>query len=108
MFKKLMTKIVGDPNEKLLNRLKPQVAAIAELEERFQQLSEEELREQTARLRERHAAGETLDDLLVEAYALVRVAAQRTTGLRPYDVQLMGGMLLHQGVEGFRRWFGQG
>ena len=97
MFKKLMTKIVGDPNEKLLNRLKPQVAAIAALEERFQQLSEEELREQTARLRERHAAGETLDDLLVEAYALVRVAAQRTTGLRPYDVQLMGGMLLHQG-----------
>lgn len=57
----------------------------------------DELRAKTAELKERYAAGETLDDLLVEAFALVREASVRTTGLRHYDVQIMGGLLLHQG-----------
>ena len=96
MFKKLVSKIVGDPDKKVIENLKPLVAEITALEPEMQALSDEELREKAAELRERHEAGETLDDLLVEAFALVREASVRTTGLRHYDVQLMGGILLHR------------
>ncbi|MCB8985982.1 MAG: SEC-C domain-containing protein [Ardenticatenaceae bacterium] len=97
MFKKLLTKIVGDSNKKLIDGLRSIVDEVGELEPQLQQMSDEQLRAKTAELRERCEAGETLEDLLVEAYALVREASVRTTGLRHYDVQIMGGILLHRG-----------
>jgi len=96
MFKKLVNKIVGDPDKKVIENLKPIVAEINALEPEMQVLSDEGLREKTAELRERYEAGESLDDLLVESFALVREASVRTTGMRHYDVQLMGGILLHR------------
>ena len=96
MFKKLVSKFVSDPNQKIIDSLKPTVQQVADLEPQMQQLSVEELRAKTAELKERFAADETLDDLLPEAFALVREASVRTTGLRHYDVQIMGGVLLHQ------------
>ncbi len=86
-----------DSNEREVARLRPLVAAINELEERFEELSDEQLRAKTEEFRERLEAGETLDDLLPEAFAAVREAAKRTLGQRHYDVQLMGGVVLHQG-----------
>ena len=97
MFKKFVSKIVGDSNQKLLNNLRPTVDEVAALESQIQALSDEELRAKTAELRERHENGEPLDDMLPEAFALVREASIRTTGLRHYDVQIMGGVLLHRG-----------
>ncbi len=97
MFKKLVSKIVGDSNQKLLGNLRLIVDEVAALESQIQALSDEELRAKTAELRERHENGEPLDDMLPEAFALVREASIRTTGLRHYDVQIMGGILLHRG-----------
>jgi preprotein translocase subunit SecA len=92
-----LKKIVGDGNDKALSQIKPLVEAINRLEPEYRTLSDEELRGKTAVFRERLAAGETLDDLLPEAFAAVREAARRTIGLRHYDVQLIGGIVLHQG-----------
>jgi preprotein translocase subunit SecA len=92
-----LKKIVGDGNDKALSQIKPLVEAINRLEPEYRALSDEELRGKTAVFRERLAAGETLDDLLPEAFAAVREAARRTIGLRHYDVQLIGGIVLHQG-----------
>lgn len=97
MFKKLITKIVGDSNQKMLNTLRPTVDEVEALEPQMQALSDEGIRAKTAELRERHEKGESLNELLPEAYALVREASVRTTGLRHYDVQIMGGTLLHRG-----------
>jgi preprotein translocase subunit SecA len=100
MFDKLVSglrKLTGDTNEKAVKQLQPYVQAINELEPEFKQMSEDELRGITAEFRERIAAGETLDDLLPEAFAAVREASRRTIGLRHYDVQLIGGIVLHQG-----------
>ncbi|MEZ4517138.1 MAG: preprotein translocase subunit SecA [Chloroflexota bacterium] len=97
MFKKLVTSIVGDPNKKIINNLRPDVDAVTAMEPEIQALSDDGIRERVSLLRERVAEGETLDDVLVEMFALVREAALRAIGLRHYDVQLMGGMLLHQG-----------
>ncbi len=94
---KLLTKIVGDPNEKELKKLQPLVDDINDLEPEFQALSDEELKEKTVEFRQRLAEGEELDDLLPEAFAAVREAARRTLGQRHYDVQLLGGIVLHQG-----------
>ena len=96
MFKKLFSKIIPDANQRLMDSLKPTVAAVANLESKYEQMSMEALREQTAVLRERYENDTELDDLLVEAFALVREASKRTTGLRHYDVQIMGGILLHR------------
>lgn len=96
MFKKLTSKFMGNPNRKIIEGLMPIVRQVADLEPQMQQLSDEGLRTKTAELRERHAEGESLDDLLPEAFALVREASVRTTGLRHYDVQIMGGVLLHR------------
>ncbi|HEX6387463.1 MAG TPA: preprotein translocase subunit SecA, partial [Anaerolineae bacterium] len=96
MFKKLVSLVVGDPNKKIIEDLKPIAEEVAQLEPELQQLSDEALKAKTAELKERHEAGETLDDLLVEAFALVREASIRTIGLRHYDVQIMGGVLLHR------------
>src|SRR5690554_4877876 len=97
MFKKLFQKIVGDPNEKLIESLQPIIEEIAGYEERYQSYSDEALREGTSRFKEELAAGKTLDDILPEAFALVRETSRRTTGLRHYDVQMLGGILLHRG-----------
>ncbi len=80
-----------------LKKLQRLAKVIADLEPTFEQLSDEELREETAEFRDRLEKGETLDDLLPEAFAAVREAAKRTIGLRPFDVQLMGGANLHLG-----------
>lgn len=86
-----------DSNEREVNRLKPVIRQINELEPQFQKLSDEELKAKTVEFQERLATGETLDDILPEAFAAVREASRRTIGLRHFDVQLMGGMVLHQG-----------
>ncbi|MGQ9665954.1 MAG: preprotein translocase subunit SecA [Anaerolineae bacterium] len=97
MLRNLVSKIIGDPNAKEIERLKPIVAQINVLEPAYQRMTNEELRAQTAVLRGRLQRGETLDDILPDAFALVREAAKRTVGMRHFDVQLMGGIVLHEG-----------
>ncbi len=97
MFKKLVSKFMGDPNQKIIESLKPISQAVADLEPTLQQMSGDEMRAKTAELKDRYAQGESLEALLPEAFALVREASVRTTGLRHYDVQIMGGILLHRG-----------
>lgn len=97
MFKSLITKFVGSRNERLIKLLEKQVEAINALEPDFQAVNNDDLKQTTTRLRERHQAGESLDQLLPEAFAATREAAVRALGLRHYDVQLIGGMVLHQG-----------
>ncbi len=92
-----LSKLFGDSNEKALRQLQPIVDSINELEPEFEALDEQELRDKTTEFRGRYLAGETLDDLLPEAFAAVREAAKRALGQRPFDVQLMGGVVLHQG-----------
>jgi preprotein translocase subunit SecA len=87
----------GDSNEKELKHLQPTVDSINELEPEFKKLSDDGLRAKTDEFKERIAKGESLDKLLPEAYAAVREAARRTIGQRHFDVQLMGGIVLHQG-----------
>ncbi|MGN0930907.1 MAG: SEC-C metal-binding domain-containing protein [Thermoguttaceae bacterium] len=96
-FENKVTSMFGSSNERELKKIMPCVQAINALEPKYQAMSDEELREQTALFRKRLAAGETLDDLLVEAFAVCREASRRTIGLRHYDVQLIGGMALHEG-----------
>ena len=86
-----------DSNEKEVKRLKPIIEKINSLEPSFQALSHEALKAKTDEFKERLGKGETLDDLLPEAFAAVREASRRTIGLRHFDVQLMGGIVLHQG-----------
>ena len=93
----ILKKIVGDDAERTARRLRPTVEAINALEAGTQGLSDSELRARTEAFRNRLAAGESLDDLLVEAFATVREAVRRHTGERQFDVQLMGGVILHQG-----------
>ncbi|MCP4357347.1 MAG: hypothetical protein GY796_04930 [Chloroflexi bacterium] len=98
MFKKLFHKIVGDPNDKIIQDLRPFVDDVGSYEKELQQMSDEQLREKTEELRHRHLeGGETVEDLMAEAFALVREASVRTTTMRHYDVQIMGGSLLHGG-----------
>ena len=93
---KLFSKIFGD-NEREVKRYFPLVEQVNALEPDFEALSDEELRAKTVEFRERIEAGETIDDLLPEAFAAVREAAKRQVGQRPYDVQIIGGVVLHQG-----------
>jgi len=86
-----------DSNEKELKRLQPLVGAINSLEPDFEKLSDAELRSKTDEFKARLKDGESLDDILAEAYAAVREAAKRTIRQRHFDVQLMGGIVLHQG-----------
>src|SRR6056297_2726290 len=97
MLKSLITKVVGSRNERLLKQLGKNVERINALESGTQQLSDDQLKAKTAEFRQRHADGETLDELLPEAFAVVREASVRTLGLRHFDEQLIGGMVLHQG-----------
>src|SRR3954468_16029496 len=80
-----------------LKQLEKQAAFIGTLEDEFEKLSDEELAAKTVEFRERHANGESLDDLLFESFAAVREAFRRTIGVRLFDVQLMGGIVLHEG-----------
>ncbi|MEN6556538.1 MAG: SEC-C metal-binding domain-containing protein [Thermoguttaceae bacterium] len=92
-----ITGLFGSSNARFLKKLQPTIDAINALESKYQAMTDAELREQTAKFRKRLAAGETLDDLLVEAFAVCREAGRRVLGMRHYDVQLMGGMVLHRG-----------
>src|SRR3954466_12691380 len=94
---KALAKVFGTANERELKRLWPVVADINALEAQIQPLSDEQLRARTAAFRERFAKGETLDALLPEAFAVVREAGRRTLNMRHFDVQLIGGMVLHRG-----------
>ncbi len=98
MLKKFIRIFGGDPNKRAIERFDDQVDELNELEPQYQALSDEQLQQKTSEFRARLAQGETLDDLLPEAFAAVREASKRTIGLRPYDVQLIGGIVLHQGT----------
>ncbi|MBP3324896.1 MAG: preprotein translocase subunit SecA [Coprococcus sp.] len=93
----LFEKIFGTHSEKELKKISSTIDAIEALDEDMQKLSDEELRAKTQEFKDRLANGETLDDLLVEAFAVVREAAARVLGMKHYRVQLIGGMILHQG-----------
>lgn len=97
MFSQIAKKIFGSRNERILRGMHRTVQHINHLESEYQALSEDELRAKTFLFRARYQAGETLEQLLPEAFAAVREAACRTLGLRHFDVQLIGGMVLHQG-----------
>ena len=93
----LFTKIFGTYSERELKSVYPIVDRIVAMEEEYRAMSDAELQHKTAEFRERLAAGETLDDILPEAFATVREACDRVLGMRPYPVQLVGGIVLHQG-----------
>ena len=93
----LFEKIFGTHSEKELKKIAPIVDAIEALDDKMQALSDEELKAKTQEFKDRLAAGETLDDILVEAFAVVREAAYRVLGMKHYRVQLIGGIVLHQG-----------
>ncbi len=97
MLQKFVRALGGDPNKKEVIRLAELARDIDRLEPEFEQLSDQQLREKTDEFRARLAEGETLDDILNEAFAAVREASKRTIGLRHFTVQLIGGMVLHQG-----------
>ncbi len=93
----LASRIFGSSNERKVKSIRPQVAEINALEPELEKLSDDELRDRTRQFREQIAAGASLDSLLVPAFATVREAAKRTLGQRHFDVQMMGGMVLHHG-----------
>ena len=93
----LITKLFGTRSQRELKKIQPLVDKILALEEEYKALPEETLRGKTAEFKQRLSQGETLDDLLPEAFAAIREAADRVLGMRPYPVQLIGGIVLHQG-----------
>jgi len=97
MINNLIAKIFGTHHERELKRMRPTVAAINELEPAMAQLTDEELARKTIEFREGLAQGAALDDLLIEAFAVVREAGRRMLNMRHFDVQLIGGMVLHKG-----------
>jgi len=97
VIERSMTGVFGSSNARYLKKLQPQVDAVNALEPKYQEMTDAELKEQTAKFRKRLAAGETLDDLLIEAFAVCREAGRRFLGMRHFDVQLMGGIVLHRG-----------
>ena len=97
MFSALAKGLFGDANDREVKKLAPQIKAINDAEAEMQALSDDKLKAQTEVLRKRLAQGETEDDILIDAFATVREAAKRTLGQRHFDVQLMGGIVLHEG-----------
>ncbi|WP_020181071.1 preprotein translocase subunit SecA [Methylopila sp. M107] len=97
MFGGLARRLFGSSNERMVKAMRPRVAAINALEPEIKKLTDEQLRARTSEFREQLAAGKSLDDLLVPAFATVREAAWRVLGQRHFDVQLMGGVTLHEG-----------
>lgn len=92
-----LNKLFGDPNKKALKEIQPLVELINSLESEFEKLTDEQLKNKTQEFKNRLKDGKTLDDILPEAFATVREASKRTMGMRHYDVQLIGGIALHQG-----------
>lgn len=97
MFGKLFTKLIGSRNDRFLKKLQKKVDEINALETQYQALSDAELKAKTTELKQQVAAGATLDDVLAPAFATVREASKRVFKMRHFDVQLIGGMVLHQG-----------
>ncbi|WP_448384421.1 preprotein translocase subunit SecA [Desulfosoma sp.] len=97
MIGALLKKIFGTQNERNLKRIAPLVDVVNQLEPSMRALSDQALQAKTTEFRQRVARGEPLDDLLPEAFAVAREAAARTVGMRPFDVQIIGGIVLHQG-----------
>ena len=97
MFKNLMEKIIGTYSDRELKRIMPVVDRIESLEPEIQALSDAQLRAKTDEFKRRLKEGQTLDDILPEAFAVVREASVRVLGMRHYRVQLIGGIVLHQG-----------
>lgn len=93
----LLKKIFGDPNEKFIKNLQPTVDKVAQFETKYEKFQKEDFPKETEELKRRLREGETKDDLLPEAFALVREASKRVLGQRHYDVQVIGGIVLHQG-----------
>ena len=93
----LFTKMFGTRSEREVKKLTPQVDAVMALEDEYRALTDEQLKDKTRQFKERLTTGETLDELLPEAFATVREAADRVLGMRPYRVQVIGGIILHQG-----------
>lgn len=103
MFSKLMTAIFGSSNDRTLKRLRKRVVQINRLEPEFEKLTDDELKAKTAEFKQRLADGASLDSLLVEAFATVREASKRVLGMRHFDVQLIGGMVLtHRNIAEMR------
>ena len=100
LFERGVTSLFGSSNARYVKRLQNKVDAINGLEPKFTAMTNEELKEQTERFRERLEAGETEDDILIEAFAACRESGKRYLGMRHYDVQLIGGMVLHSGAVG--------
>jgi preprotein translocase subunit SecA len=98
MFGAIARRLFGTANDRVIKGMQPLVAAVNAAEPEIEKLSDEALRGRTAWLKERLAKGETLDDLLVDAFATVREAAKRSLGQRHFDVQLIGGVVLHRGM----------
>ena len=94
---KVLAKVFGTKNEREVKELHPVVAAVSALEPAIRELSDTELAQKTVEFKERVAQGASLDDLMVEAFAVVREAGRRVLNMRHFDVQLMGGMVLHKG-----------
>ena len=97
MLKDMVAKVFGTHSQRELKAVAPIVSKIEALEEDTKKLSDEALRAKTGEFKKRLGEGETLDDILPEAFAVVREAADRVLGMRPYKVQLIGGIVLHQG-----------
>ncbi len=97
-FERAITSLFGSSNARYVKRLQPRVDAINALESKYEAMSDEELRGQTDLFRKRLDAGESLDDLLIEAFAVCREGGKRFLGMRHYDVQMVGGMVLHSGA----------
>ncbi len=93
----ILSKVVGTHSEREVKRVLPIVDKIEKMEPELEKLSDEELKDKTREFKERLSKGESLDDILPEAYAVVREASKRTIGMRHYRVQLIGGVILHQG-----------
>jgi preprotein translocase subunit SecA len=92
-----LNKLLGDPNVKILKKVRPVVDKINSLEPEYEKYSNDELKNKTKEFKDRLSKGETLDDILPEAFAIVREASKRITGMRHYDVQMIGGIILHRG-----------
>src|SRR6516165_10760069 len=97
MIDTVLAKVFGTKNEREVKAMLPAVAAIGELEPRMRELSDIDLAAKTIEFKEKLAQGAQLDDLLIEAFAVVREAGRRVLNMRHFDVQLIGGMVLHKG-----------
>ena len=96
-FGSIARKFFGSENERQIKKYRPNVESINALESEMEALSDEQLQAKTAEFREQLEGGASLEDILIPAFAVVREASRRVLGLRPFDVQLIGGMILHEG-----------